>query len=386
MRCTACRPRVYSARTTVTTCVTVRLAGLAMQYGDPAVRRAVPLALAMVHVSDPAYSIVDTLSKLTHDMDVNTAMSAIMALGIIGAGTNNSRIAGLLRQLTVFYDKEASPLFVTRLAQVRSECDALAPHWHLICGVVVCPQCVCAGYSAHGQGSADHPPVPRPPHAAVWCCHGGLAASDCILPRLSGALSLWCCHCAILAFAGVVATSSPTPLPTLPPSDDGAGQAPLPAVLPLHRHVSAVFGHAGRVAQAAARQRARRPGGTLASALSARARCRGVVCGLCVSLCAVSVCRSVRASLGDPAARARAAPQVDTVGQIGRPKTITGFQTHTTPVLIGTKDRAELASDEYEALSSVLEGFVILRKKAPSAAAAGVGAGAGAGSSVAMEP
>lgn len=74
------------------------------------------------------------------------------------------------------------------------------------------------------------------------------------------------------------------------------------------------------------------------------------------------------------------------MGQIGRPKTITGFQTHTTPVLIGTKDRAELASDEYEALSSVLEGFVILRKKAPSAAAAGVGAGAGAGSSVAMEP
>ena len=84
---------------------------VAWQYGDPAVRRGVPLALA--------YGIVDTLSKLTHDTDVNTAMSAIIALGIIGAGTNNSRIAGLLRQLTVFYEKEPNPLFVTRLAQVR---------------------------------------------------------------------------------------------------------------------------------------------------------------------------------------------------------------------------------------------------------------------------
>ena len=70
--------------------------------------------------------------------------------------------------------------------------------------------------------------------------------------------------------------------------------------------------------------------------------------------------------------------QVDIVGQIGRPKTITGFQTHTTPVLLGTKDRAELASDEYESLSSVLEGFVILRKKKSSE---GASAGAAAGSS-----
>ena len=38
-------------------------------------------------------------------------------MGIIGAGTNNSRIAGLLRQLSSFYAKEAKPLFVVRLAQ-----------------------------------------------------------------------------------------------------------------------------------------------------------------------------------------------------------------------------------------------------------------------------
>lgn len=53
---------------------------------------------------------------------------------------------------------------------------------------------------------------------------------------------------------------------------------------------------------------------------------------------------------------------VDTVGLAGKPKGITGFQTHTTPVLLGHGDRAELASDEYLPVTSVLEGFVILKK------------------------
>lgn len=50
------------------------------------------------------------------------------------------------------------------------------------------------------------------------------------------------------------------------------------------------------------------------------------------------------------------------MGQAGRPKSITGFQTHTTPVLLNVKDRAELATDEYLSLTSVLEGVVILKK------------------------
>ena len=47
--------------------------------------------------------------------------------------------------------------------------------------------------------------------------------------------------------------------------------------------------------------------------------------------------------------------------QAGRPKAITGFQTHTTPVLLSVGERAELASQKYLPLSSVLEGTVILR-------------------------
>ena len=57
----------------------------------------------------------------------------------------------------------------------------------------------------------------------------------------------------------------------------------------------------------------------------------------------------------------RVGQAVETVGQAGKPKTITGFQTHTTPVLIGAKERAELGTEEVLSVSSVLEGIVILK-------------------------
>lgn len=43
----------------------------------------------------------------------------------------------------------------------------------------------------------------------------------------------------------------------------------------------------------------------------------------------------------------RVGQAVDVVGQAGRPKTITGFQTHSTPVLLAAGDRAELATEKY---------------------------------------
>ncbi len=49
----------------------------------------------------------------------------------------------------------------------------------------------------------------------------------------------------------------------------------------------------------------------------------------------------------DPDLTCSCCPQaVDVVGQAGKPKTITGFQTHTTPVLLAYGERAELATDE----------------------------------------
>jgi 26S proteasome regulatory subunit N1 len=58
----------------------------------------------------------------------------------------------------------------------------------------------------------------------------------------------------------------------------------------------------------------------------------------------------------------RVGQAVDVVAQAGRPKAVTGFQTHTTPVLLSAGDRAELGTERYVALSSTLEGVVVLRK------------------------
>jgi 26S proteasome regulatory subunit N1 len=58
----------------------------------------------------------------------------------------------------------------------------------------------------------------------------------------------------------------------------------------------------------------------------------------------------------------RVGQAVDVVGQAGRPKTITGWQTQSTPVLLGYGERAELEDEQYISLASTLEGVVILKK------------------------
>jgi len=42
----------------------------------------------------------------------------------------------------------------------------------------------------------------------------------------------------------------------------------------------------------------------------------------------------------------RVGQAVDVVAQAGKPRAITGFQTHSTPVLLGYGERAELADDD----------------------------------------
>merc|ERR1719375_1483014 len=88
-----------------------------LQYGELPLRRAVPLALALLHISNPKVTVIDTLSKLSHDSDSDVALGAIFSMGIIGAGTNNARLAGLLRQLAAYYTKDANALFMVRISQ-----------------------------------------------------------------------------------------------------------------------------------------------------------------------------------------------------------------------------------------------------------------------------
>lgn len=57
-----------------------------LQYGEPVIRRAVPLALGLISVSYPRITVMDTLSKLSHDHDAEVAQGAIFSLGLIGAG------------------------------------------------------------------------------------------------------------------------------------------------------------------------------------------------------------------------------------------------------------------------------------------------------------
>ena len=42
-----------------------------------------------------------------------------MVLYLSGTGTNNARLGGMLRQLAMYYHKDANNLFMVRLAQVR---------------------------------------------------------------------------------------------------------------------------------------------------------------------------------------------------------------------------------------------------------------------------
>jgi 26S proteasome regulatory subunit N1 len=88
-----------------------------MHYGDPVIRKAVPLAIGLVSASNPQLPILDTLSKYSHDNDLQVAINAIFAMGLVGAGTNNARLAQMLRQLAGYYSKEPDSLFMVRIAQ-----------------------------------------------------------------------------------------------------------------------------------------------------------------------------------------------------------------------------------------------------------------------------
>ena len=72
----------------------------------------------MLSTSNPQLSIMDMLSKLSHDNDAEVAHNSIFAMGVVAAGTNNARLAAMLRQLAQYYNKDASNLFMVRLAQV----------------------------------------------------------------------------------------------------------------------------------------------------------------------------------------------------------------------------------------------------------------------------
>ncbi|XP_071723522.1 26S proteasome non-ATPase regulatory subunit 2 homolog A isoform X2 [Rutidosis leptorrhynchoides] len=224
-----------------------------LQYGEQNIRRAVPLALGLLCISNPKVNVMDTLSRLSHDTDTEVAMAAIISLGLIGAGTNNARIAGMLRNLSSYYYKDASLLFCVRIAQ----------------GLVHMGKGLLTLNPYHSDRFLLSPTALA---GLITMLHVCLDMKAIVLGKYHYALYF------------LVLAMQPRMLLTV---DENLKPLSVPV----------------RVGQA-----------------------------------------------------------VDVVGQAGRPKTITGFQTHSTPVLLSAGDRAELATEKYIPLSPILEGFVILKE------------------------
>ena len=95
----------------------LRTFGHLLHYGEPVIKRAVPLALGLISLSNPKLNVLDTLSKFSHDSDSEVSYNSIFAMGLVGAGTNNARLAAMLRQLAMYHAKDQNNLFMVRLAQ-----------------------------------------------------------------------------------------------------------------------------------------------------------------------------------------------------------------------------------------------------------------------------
>lgn len=224
-----------------------------LRYGEISVRRAVPLALALLCIGNPTNaSVVDTLSKLSHDNDATVAMNAIFALGLTGVGTNNSRHAQMLRQLVAYYARDNQINYVIRIAQGLL---------HMGKGTIgINPD--------NSQGFITNKP-------ALGALLAVLFISLDMPSTIAGSTPYFLYLLSVAMY--------PRWLLTL---DDQLEPKPL----------------------------------------------------------------SVRVGVA-----------VDVVGQAGKPKTITGFQTHTTPVLLSQVERAEFASDQFISDNHILEGLVIVK-------------------------
>lgn len=69
-------------------------------------KKVVPIALAVLSLSNAKINVMDLLYKLSYDTDTEISHRAIICLGLVGAGTNNSRVADIFRKLASYYSKE----------------------------------------------------------------------------------------------------------------------------------------------------------------------------------------------------------------------------------------------------------------------------------------
>ncbi|KRX97170.1 26S proteasome non-ATPase regulatory subunit 2 [Trichinella pseudospiralis] len=265
-----------------------RLFSNLLRYCDQGVRHAVPVALGLLSVSNPQLNILETLSKFAHDNDLETAYSAMFALGLLGAGTNNARVNATLRHLAAHHCRDAVQLMLVHIAQ---------------------------GLTHLGKGTMTLNPFHSERQLLSPSALGGLFATCFFFldPRhtiLSKQHFLLYC---------LVPAMNPRMLITFTPKDPNDPSSPLEQC-----NVNV------RVGQVKKKKISKFRIGLFENALLE------------------FYCHAFQG--------------VDVVGQAGKPKTITGFQTYNTPILLAHGERAELATDEYIAISPILEGSVILVK------------------------
>ncbi|XP_038993486.1 26S proteasome non-ATPase regulatory subunit 2 homolog B-like isoform X2 [Hibiscus syriacus] len=94
--------------------MSIRLLERLLQYSELNIRRAVPFALGLLCISNPKVNVMDILSRLSHDTDLEVAMAAVISLGLIGAGTNHVRIVFMLGNLSSYYYGVDCLLFCVR--------------------------------------------------------------------------------------------------------------------------------------------------------------------------------------------------------------------------------------------------------------------------------
>ena len=64
-----------------------------LSYGENSIKKTAPLAIGLMSICNPDMTIADTLGKICFDKEKNVSESALLSLGIISAGTNNSRVS-----------------------------------------------------------------------------------------------------------------------------------------------------------------------------------------------------------------------------------------------------------------------------------------------------
>jgi 26S proteasome regulatory subunit N1 len=88
-----------------------------LQFGRSYARRMVPIGLALTAIANPQPDVVDNLHRIGHDPDPATAKNAIIALGLLGAGTQNTRVINTLRSLAEFHKETSGNVMLAKISE-----------------------------------------------------------------------------------------------------------------------------------------------------------------------------------------------------------------------------------------------------------------------------